>query len=132
MLPYEQGRIARILLITFFAALLGYAGYEARLALQGPHIGLGTAGIQTVYTPKILLEGSAERVVHLELNGRPVPLGTDGTFAEEVLVVPGYNVFTLSASDRGGRVSEEKVQVFFEPTSTPSHLLASSTHMYER
>jgi hypothetical protein len=105
--------IARILGIG--AVCLGIAGYglfQARGILQGPQIAIARPiSGATATTSLIEIAGTASAVVSLTLNDRPIHTTVDGAFSEELLLSPGYNVMSVRARDRFGRVTEEMIEV---------------------
>lgn len=114
MLPYRDGRITRIVLILFFLLIVGYAYYEARGVLYGPNIQV-TSHIQEVHEPFIAIQGKADRIADLSMNGRPISVTEDGTFDEPYLLAPGLNRIMLDATDRYGRTAQQIVEVVYTP-----------------
>lgn len=131
MLPYRDGRITRIALTLFFLLIVGYAYFEARGVLYGPSIHI-TSGVQEVHDPFISIQGKAERIAELSMNGRPISVTEDGAFDEPYLLSPGLNRIMLDATDRYGRKTQQVVAIVYTPdpntpktaapraTSTPS------------
>ena len=88
MLPYREGRFAKIALVIFFILLLGYAYYEARSMLYGPQIHLPSETF-TVSESHTEIRGQASYISELRINGASVNVTEDGRFAEPLLVAPG-------------------------------------------
>ncbi|MBP9757122.1 MAG: hypothetical protein KBD06_00820 [Candidatus Pacebacteria bacterium] len=114
MLPYRDGRTTRIALILFFLLIIGYAYFEARGVLYGPNIQV-TSAVQEVSDPFIAVQGKAERIAELSMNGRPISVTEDGAFNEPYLLSPGLNRIMLDATDRYGRTTQQIVQVVYNP-----------------
>ncbi len=117
MLPYRDGRITRITIILFFLLIAGYAYFEARGVLYGPTIHV-VSGVTQVTDPFISIQGKAERIADLSMNGRPISVTEDGAFNEPYLLAPGLNRIMLDATDRYGRTSQQIVEVVYTPSST--------------
>jgi hypothetical protein len=47
------------------------------------------------------------------LNDRQIFVDKDGTFNEELLLSPGYNVWTIQAKDKFGRIVTKKIELVF-------------------
>jgi hypothetical protein len=119
MLPYRDSRITKIALIVFFLLIVGYAYYEARGVLYGPRITVPLGVIESS-DQFVAIQGKAERIAELSMNGRPISVTEDGVFNEPYLLAPGLNRIMLDATDRYGRSSQEMVQIIYTPTSTSS------------
>ena len=113
MLPYHS-HLSTAILIIFFAAVLGYAYFEARGILYGPRIFIPQQHT-VVHDPFITIRGTAERIVALHLNGSAVSVTEDGTFEEPYLLVPGYNRITLEAFDRYKNTDKKILEIIYKP-----------------
>ncbi len=131
MLPYRDGRITRIVLVLFFLLIVGYAYYEARGVLYGPNIQV-MSGIQQVSDPFISIQGKAERIADLSMNGRPISVTEDGAFDEPYLLAPGLNRIMLDATDRYGRTTQQIIEVVYTPTASSSIQSVPHTPATER
>src|SRR3989344_2205681 len=143
MLPYRDSRLTVVLLGIFFLVAISYALFEARGQLMGPTIIVDTR-VGSVDDPLILIEGHAERISSLMMNGREIPVTEDGLFREPYLIAAGYNRILLTAKDSYGRSAERVLEIVYTPeeevegagigssstapaTSTPSDPSASSS-----
>ena len=68
-------------------------------------------------SPMVQIKGSAKNAVYVTLDGREIYLHEDGTFSEEVALLPGLGVMTIHAKDKFGHVSEKKFEVVYKDTS---------------
>lgn len=118
MLPYRDSRITRAVLIIFFLFILGYAYFEARGILFGPHITV-TSDIQSVTEPYVEIQGRADRISSLTMNGNPVAVTESGEFKEPFLLSPGVNRIILQAADTYGSTAEQVVTIVYNPPETP-------------
>lgn len=83
--------------------LIAYSAYQARAYLAGPRVRIG----ETLRNGPLLdIAGTAERVAFVSLNGRQIFTDERGVWQETILLLPGYNVVSLSATDRFGRETE--------------------------
>ena len=89
--------------LTVSCLFIGYALFQARFLLTGPVVTL-IHSPQTVQSERLIaLEGSAENIVYLTLNGRQIYTDKNGYFKEALVLENGYTVATLQAHDRYGR-----------------------------
>lgn len=112
MAPYH-GRYVK--LGSILVALLiigGYVAFQARGLITGPQI-LVTfpENGATLSQSLVTVTGTASAITHLSLNDRPIHTDTQGNFAEELLLAPGYNVVTVEARDRFGRETKEVLEL---------------------
>ncbi|MBP9669098.1 MAG: hypothetical protein KBE09_02295 [Candidatus Pacebacteria bacterium] len=118
MLPYRYNKLTIGLVGLLFAAALGYSYFEGRHLLQGPVIALDIPGTMTVTEPYLRIAGTAERIVELQLNGRPVSVTEAGAFTEDIVLMPGYNRVSFTARDRTGRATVKDLEVLYQATTT--------------
>jgi hypothetical protein len=77
--------------------------FQARFILTGPVLTF-TNLPEAVQTQRVVkLEGLAENIVFITLNGRQIYTDKDGYFKEALVLENGYTVATVQASDRYGR-----------------------------
>jgi hypothetical protein len=109
-LPYTHLTFRTIFLygLTLLGILIvvGYILFQARFILEGPQIALheGYESLQTART--ITLEGTAQNIVRITLNGRQIYTDASGNFKEVLVLENGYTVATLRAEDRYGRSTD--------------------------
>ena len=118
MLPYRDSRFTRIILIGFFIVVLGYAYFEGRGLLAGPTITV-SGRVMEVSEPFITIEGQAQRITSLSMNGKAIPVTEDGAFSEPYVLSPGYNRIVLDASDRYGKTTERVIEIVYVASSSP-------------
>ena len=114
MLPYRDSRLTRYIIIGFFVVVAAYAYYEGRGLLYGPTIEV-SGRVMEVTEPTVSIEGKAQGIATLRMNGKSIPVTEDGTFSELYVLTPGYNRITLSASDRYGKTTERIIEVVYTP-----------------
>lgn len=95
-----------IILCLIMGLLFVYAAFQGRSIIRGPSITLATEPPTTTASSTILIEGTAENIVSLTLNGRPIFTDDRGNFSETLVLGPGYTVMTLTAKDRYDRETD--------------------------
>ena len=97
--------------------LLGYILFQARFLLIGPKVTfLNTPSV--VQTQRVVpLEGTAQNIVKLALNGRPIYTDKNGYFKEALVLENGYTIATLEAYDRYGRKRIYTKEFVYTPTT---------------
>lgn len=114
MLPYRDSRITTIVIVVFFAVLLGYAYFEARGVLYGPRITVSSETTE-VHDPFVVIKGQADRISSLSMNGKSIDVTESGAFEEPYLLSPGLNRITLDAADKYGRKRSQVLQLVYTP-----------------
>lgn len=131
MLPYRDSRVTRILLVAFFVVIALYAYYEGRGLLSGPVVEVSNR-VMEVSEQFIMIEGEAERIATLSMNGNPIPVTEDGAFSEAYLLSVGYNRIALTARDRYGKTSERIIEIVYTPAAASQSTATSSTPVAPR
>ncbi|MEX0934811.1 MAG: hypothetical protein WDZ70_00600 [Candidatus Paceibacterota bacterium] len=122
------GTVIKYTMITLFVgALLGYGYHAVNPFLAGPSLTLITPEDNAhLEKPLIEVRGSVQNLSHLYLNGRSITMTQEGTFAEELLLVPGYNTVELTGTDRFGReITTRRQIVYTEQETTITHTTSS-------
>ncbi len=110
--------ISRAAILLVVIAVLGYTLFEARGYLIGPVIEVTTPKDGDIVTrPLIHIEGRAERILSMTINGRSMFVNDLGYFSEPVTLLSGKNVITITATDRFGETQTETLVVFYRPTT---------------
>ncbi len=142
MIPFRDSNLSKTIVALLFLVLAAYAYYETRGLLYGPRIHLATE-LVTSDDRFFLIEGTAERIATLSMNGAPISVTEDGSFQEPYLLAPGLNRVVFDAEDKYGNTRQEVLQIYFagdavstsvpalptstEPFSTTTQGVASST-----
>ena len=61
--------------------------------------------------------GKAKNATYISLNGREIFIDKDGNFTENIALLPGLSVITLSAEDKFGHVDEKKLEVMYQEST---------------
>ena len=112
MLPYRDSKLTKIALAVFFLIIAGYAYFEARGMLFGPKINISSS-VTEVTEPFIRIQGKADRIATLRMNGREIAVTEEGAFDEPYLLSPGINRIVFEAKDKYGRSRERVLQVVY-------------------
>ncbi len=99
-----------------FLCIIGYALFEARNIVYGPNIILTTETTE-VTERVVLIQGKAERIAELRINGRTIPVTESGAFEEPVVLTQGYNRIMVTATDKFGRTEEKVLELIYQPTT---------------
>lgn len=99
------GVLRFLFLIGIIGLLVWYALFQSRLLIAGPQIEFNTQ-LKTVQTERVVtVEGTAQNVVTITLNGRDISVDESGSFNESLVLENGYTIMTIEAKDRYGRVA---------------------------
>ncbi len=107
------GKIIRIFILVVFAMfIILYAISKTRAITEG--VKLTVEGIENGkgYSTGILeISGNAKRAKHLLVNGREILINIEGDFHDFLVLSPGYNIITVSAEDRFGKIAKKTFEV---------------------
>jgi hypothetical protein len=99
-------------IVLLIALSLIYGAFRAYPLLAGPKV--------TIYNPRdgdivssgvFELSGQAIRSKEVTINGRPIPIGTDGNFAETLIAQAPYSILVIAATDFYGKKITKVVRV---------------------
>lgn len=109
-------RILRLLTIgALIGCGIGYAFWQGRNLINGPELSITSEPAVVQNGRVVYLEGVAENVTALYLNGRSIVTDQHGKFTEGIVLENGYSVVSLDAHDRFGReIHWEKPVVYVE------------------
>ncbi len=101
--PAKTAVVAGVVGLLIIAS---YSVFAALPLLEGPSlkatVAVNESGIASI-------QGVTERVSFLEINGSPIPLQEDGSFAIERAYPAGYTAITVIAKDRFGKGITKKL-----------------------
>jgi len=100
--------IRNFLALGFFVFILLYAVLNTRFISRG--ISLSINGVENgkIYKEGSLeINGVAQHAKHVLINGREINLNQSGEFEDYLVLTPGYNVITISAEDKFGKVTKQ-------------------------
>jgi hypothetical protein len=127
----EKRNLKKIIRVTltvlFFSFILLYAILNTRLISRG--IDLSINGIENgkIYTEGTLeITGNAKRAKHVLVNGREISVNQQGDFKDYLVLLPGYNIMTISAEDKFGKITQETFDIVREVKEEVISLESSS------
>jgi hypothetical protein len=83
--------------------LAGYVLFQARHLITGPQVWLDPEPSIVQTDRQIFLQGEANNIARLWLNGRQIFTDPNGQFKEALVLENGYTIATIRAEDRYGR-----------------------------
>ena len=108
--------LGSIACLMLFVAIGVFAYSKVRFLIRGVQVS-ALINHTDANSPMVQIKGSAKNAVYVTLDGREIYLHEDGTFSEEVALLPGLGVMTIHAKDKFGHVSEKKFEVVYKDTS---------------
>jgi hypothetical protein len=101
--------------VAFFVLLAIYALFQARFLILGPLVYIDhPLDGELVRENVIIVEGRAQNIAYISMNGRPIFIESNGKWGEKYVVSNGLNVITIEAKDRFGRRTEKEVRVVYK------------------
>lgn len=103
------------LTIAFFLLLVGYGIYQTKNLIMGPEIVIAAPqnGAALALNP-VEINGQAERIAFLSLNGERIFTDENGRFSQKLLLTEGYNIIRLEARDKFGRTVQKVLNLVYE------------------
>ena len=100
--------IRNTLVVGFFIFILLYVILNTRLISKGVKLSVLGVTNGTVYEEGALpITGNASRARHVLINGREINIDQAGDFSDTLVLLPGYNIITISAEDKFGKVTKQ-------------------------
>ncbi len=117
------------LLLALGIAVVALVGYNMRDRLLGtPLVITTTSDGATVDSPFLSIAGKARHARELLINGRSVTVDRKGTFTDEVVLSPGYNIVEVALRDQFGN---QKVKTYQIVVSTPPSVATIDPKPYQ-
>lgn len=92
-----------------------YGGFKAYPLLVGPKIEIyNPRDGDMVASTTFELSGHATRAKEITVQGRPIPIGTDGHFTEILIAQSPYTILVITAKDFYGKVVTKTLRVIPE------------------
>jgi len=114
--PYDiRKRLEFYGIILLLIIALSYGAFKVYPLILGPTITIyNPHDGDTVARTTFELSGKVTRVKEITINGRPVPIGTDGHFTEILMAQAPYTVLVIIATDFYGKISTKTLRVIPE------------------
>ncbi|MEK7645380.1 MAG: hypothetical protein AAB391_03645 [Patescibacteria group bacterium] len=110
--------ISLVSVILVATAIIGYAAYRSQYIVRGPIITITypteTTSITLAPNQPLIIEGTIQNSVSVNLNGRKIYLDEKGDFREQLLLSKGYAIITVKAEDRYQRVSQKTLELMIK------------------
>ena len=100
------------LFVALCVAVVALACYNMRDRILGTPLQVTTARDgATLDTPFLPVAGIARHARELLINGRPIAIDRQGSFNDEVLLSPGYNIVEVAVRDQFGKQKVKTYQI---------------------
>lgn len=101
--------------VLFICVIAWYAYHQSSNFLRGPIVTIDTPENGAVLNdPLIEVQGSAEHVSAISLNGSPIFIDENGHFSEHILLSKGPNIITVTAHDTFKREVQKTVELIYD------------------
>lgn len=92
--------------------LLFYIYIQSRTYLTGPQLSITAPLNGSSVTEKLVtIEGTAQNVSFIQMNGNQIFIDSEGNFVEKLLLDPGYNIIEVTVTDRFERSLSSQVSI---------------------
>ncbi len=98
--------------ILLFGSILVFAYMKMNFVLMG--VKLQATIERKSSSPVVQVKGNAFGATYVSLNGREIYLEKDGSFTEDVVLLPGLSVLKLDTEDRFGNQSVRKFELVYK------------------
>ena len=101
--------------LLFIGVIAGYTVLQSEDFIDGPQITILSPADGILFEePLVRIEGRAERVAEITLNGSPIFIDESGNFDEQLLLVSGQNIITIEAQDKFERKVSKKLELLYK------------------
>ena len=101
--------------IGAIAVIVGYGAFRAKDLAEGPMLEVTSPADGTaVHDSLVEIRGTTKNISFLTLNGNKIFTDQSGAYDEKILLSPSYNVVTLTARDRFGRIAAKTLQLTYK------------------
>lgn len=101
-------------MVLLFGSVVSYIGLQVRQFAQPPHLVITNVPAEfTSAKDSVKLVGSSTVGSTVLINGEPILVSNDGSFAQDVRLTPGVNEITILAKNRIDKASERTVKVLY-------------------
>lgn len=116
--------VATILVSVVIVLLVGYTIREVERFSAPPEIAVSSPqNEQNLTVNKTLVEGKTLDTAIVFINGQIIPVDDQGSFSQEVILVPGVNFIEIKSRSRAGKESTKILKVLYktaDATAVPS------------
>lgn len=111
--PYDLRKKLEVYgIILLVSVALCYGGFKAYPLILGPTITIyNPHDSDTVPKTTFEISGHVSRVKEITIQGRPIPIGTDGHFTEILMAQAPYTIIVITATDFYGKTITKTLRV---------------------
>ncbi len=104
-------------ILVVAGVIVAYASYASHGIIEGPNIVITSpdTGETAFSSSTVMIRGIATRTQSITLNGRPILIDEAGNFAEVITLSKGYNIETLTGTDKFGHATSASLQLMYSP-----------------
>ena len=107
--------IKRFFIIITVIGIFLYIVFKLQNLVTGPEITIDNPKPGRAADNLITVTGTAERAEELKINGNMVFMNETDEFSVPLLLMPGYNIITVQATDRFGKETTKQIEVVGVP-----------------
>ncbi len=110
---FRLGRSIAVLSV-FFVLIAGFLVFQYRAAVFNPGLSIDSPKEnETLKSLVVDVRGKTDSASTLQIDGKEVPVNSDGTFAKKITVFPGESVISFRVENKFGRITtvERKVVI---------------------
>jgi len=101
--------------------IAGYSYFRTQDYINGPQVAIALPqNIQTVHDPLFKIEGQTKNIADITLDDRKIFTDKKGTFIEEILIHPGYNIIIIEAKDKFNKIIKKRIEVVLQENNIKS------------
>ncbi len=106
-------------IVLLFVVIVGYAVFRSRDLLFGIQFTVnGLTDGMTVDSSILELKGDARHANEIRVDNQPIPLSEAGSWHDSLILMEGYNVVTIRATDKFGRTITHEYRVYYKKQSS--------------
>lgn len=113
--------------LTLGLGILAYGLFETRFLWNTTKLQIST---RTSDTGTVIVEGVTPKSSAVAINGRTVNVTREGTFAESLMLLPGYNSITVTKRGQFGKQETKTENIYYQPNEV-SLAQGTDTHNYK-
>jgi len=98
--------------IMLFGFIIVFSFFKTTFLIEG--VKLTANIIRDKNSSLVEVSGKANGATYLRLNGREIFIDKDGSFKEDLILLPGLSVVTLSSEDQFGNTIDKKFELVYK------------------
>jgi len=106
-------KLIKIIFVSVIVIIVvGYTYYQSHNVIIGPQLKiLSPANGSSTTEAFVLISGKVKNVSNIHVDDRPIFISTDGKFTDAIILHPGYNIITIKAEGKFGRITEKTLEL---------------------